>query len=241
MATDSGDAVTISTPPMVSFKTVSNALADFKAKGVLPPTIDKRIWPTYSNTVANQLVSALKFLRLIDDAGVPTSALQHLVAAHGDEEQWAEVLESTVRLSYMQVLDVELDKVHGSHLRDKFKEVFGLEGDPQRKAIAFFLFAARDAGMTLSPYLKLRERGPNRSASRKKRDKPPGGEERSGGGSNGGGEPGAGIGGTPKPRKIHEHQAALIEIINTYTDMTTEMRSALLDVVGFIAMKGVTS
>ena len=42
-----------------------------------------------------------------------------------------------------------------------------------------------------------------------------------------------------KPRKVHEHQMALIEIINTYSDMDDTMRKALLDVVGFIAQKGV--
>jgi hypothetical protein len=44
-----------------------------------------------------------------------------------------------------------------------------------------------------------------------------------------------------KPRKVHEHQMVLIEIINTYEDMTPDMRNALLSAVGFIATKGVVS
>lgn len=223
-------------PPQVSFKTVTNTLADFKAKRVIPPTIDKRLWPNYSNTVANQLVAALKFLGLVDEAGVPTDMLRLLVENHGGD-QWPSALEVVVRSAYQPVMDVELDKVHGSHLRDKFKTVFGVEGDQQRKAIAFFLFAARDAGIKLSPYLKLRERGANRSGGRKKRVEKPPPDERSGIDPNHVPPPnGMGLN---KPRKINEHQTALIEIVNTYTDMDDSMRKALLDVVGFIAMKGV--
>lgn len=228
------ESVGTNVPPQVSFKTVSNAIADFKVKGVLPPKIDKRLWPNYSNTVATQLVATMKFLDLIDDAGVPTPYLHGLMEHHGTE-QWASTLELVVRAAYSPVMDIELDKVHGSHLRDKFKDVFGLEGDQQRKAIAFFLFAARDAGMKLSPYLKLRERSPSKGP-RKKREKT---EELS---EKPGGKPGAGTGESdpPKTRRVHEHQSALIEIINTYTDMDDDMRTALLKVVGFIAMKGVT-
>jgi len=170
MANGNSETTSTTSPPMVSFKTVSNTLADFKAKGVIPPTIDKRLWPNFSNTVSTQLVATMKFLGLIDEAGVPTQMLRLLVEHHGGDE-WASALELAIRTAYAPVMDVELDKVHGSHLRDKFKEAFGVEGDPQRKAIAFFLFAARDAGMKLSPYLKLRERGPSRGGPRKKREK----------------------------------------------------------------------
>src|SRR4051794_23919320 len=161
MAASASEVLVVRVPPQVSFKTVKSVVADFKAKGVLPPKIDKRLWPNYSNTVANQLVAALRFLVLIDEAGVPKLLLRTLIDSYGDDI-WPVVLESVITDAYTKVMDIELDKVHGSHLRDKFKEVFKLEGDQQRKAIAFFLFAARDAGMKLSPYLKLRERGPSK-------------------------------------------------------------------------------
>jgi hypothetical protein len=157
-----------------------------------------------------------------------------------DEATFRQALSEVITAAYAPVMDVELDKVHGSHLRDKFKDVFGLEGDRQRKAIAFFLFAARDSGMKLSPYLKLRERGASKGPKKKRAEKSV--DENGGGGAlradsvdKKGGAPPA----NSKPRKIHEHQTALIEIINTYTDMDEEMRTALLKVVGFIAMKGV--
>lgn len=239
MANGNGETVSANAPPTVAFKTVRNTLADFKAKGVIPPSIDKRLWPNFSNTVATQLVASLKFLGLIDEAGVPGQNLKTLVESHGNDAKWHEELSQVITSAYAPVMDVELDKVHSSHLRDKFKDVFGLEGDAQRKAIAFFLFAARDAGMKLSPYLKLRERGSGRgsSGSRKKREKPP--EDRP---TDVGDVRSAGDQTSPppaKPRKVHEHQMALIEILNTYTDMDTDMRKSLLDVVGFIATKGV--
>lgn len=238
MANGNGETVSVNAPPTVAFKTVSNTLADFKAKGVIPPSIDKRLWPNFSNTVATQLVATLKFLGLIDEAGVPAKKLKTLVESHGNEPKWHEELAQVIASAYAPVMDVELDKVHGAHLRDKFKEVFGIEGDQQRKAIAFFLFAARDAGMKLSPYLKLRERGSGRG-SRKKREKSSDERPADAGASGAGGTGSSNADATPKPRKVHEHQLALIEILNTYTEMEADMRKSLLDVVGFIATKGV--
>jgi hypothetical protein len=171
MGNGNGDRVTVNTPPVVSFKTVKNALTDFKSKGVLPPRIDKRLWPTFSNTVATQLVAALKFLGLIDEAGVPTILLETMVDPGVDDKGWRDALSMVISSAYAPIMDMELDKIHGSHLRDKFKDSFGLESDAQRKAIAFFLFAARDAGMKLSPYLKLRERSASKGP-RKKRAAP---------------------------------------------------------------------
>lgn len=156
-------------PPTSSFKTMENAITQMKAAGVLPPKIDKRFWGNLSSTVATQLVAAFRFLGLIDDGGVPTDQLRELNEAHGTEA-WHASLAAVIKAAYAPVMDVELDKVHGSHLKDKFKDAFAVEGDQQRKAIAFFLFAARSAGIKLSPYLKLRERSPNRGP-RKKREK----------------------------------------------------------------------
>jgi hypothetical protein len=157
-------------PPTSSFKTMENAISQMKAAGVLPPKIDKRFWGNLSGTVAAQLVAAFRFLGLIDDGGVPTDQLRELNEAHGTEA-WNASLNAVISAAYAPVMDVGLDKVHGSHLKDKFKDVFAVEGDQQRKAIAFFLFAARSAGIKLSPYLKLRERSANRG-QRKKREKP---------------------------------------------------------------------
>lgn len=237
MAADNTISSSASTPPLVSFKTIKNVITDFRTKGVLPPRIDKRVFPTFSNTVANQTVAALRFLNLIDEAGVPTPILQALADPAEGEAAWRSTLDAAISLAYDPVMDIELDKVHDSHLRDKFKEVFGLEGDAQRKAIAFFLFAARDAGMKLSPYLRLRERGPSKGPRKKRERASAPGEEM-------GGEsaetkkspPPSGPGGT---RKVHEHQMALIEMVNTYTDAPQELKDALLKMVGYIATKGV--
>src|ERR1019366_10178107 len=105
-------------PPTSSFKTMETAISQMKTAGVLPPKIDKRFWGNLSGTVAAQLVAAFRFLGLIDDGDVPTDQLRELNEAHGTEA-WNASLAAVIKVAYAPVMDVGLDKVHGSHLKDK--------------------------------------------------------------------------------------------------------------------------
>ena len=65
-------------PPYVSYRTFRNFLELLKEG--LPSRIDRSVWgPRYSGTTGQQLMTALKSLRLITDNGVPTQKLEELV------------------------------------------------------------------------------------------------------------------------------------------------------------------
>ena len=104
--------------------------------------------------------------------------------------------------------------------------------------MTFFIHAAKDSGIFLAARLTERQKGGTgrKSGSRRARAETSSNDAGTGSGK----QPPIPEGAPLKPRKVHEHQSALVEIINTYTDMDDEMRTALLKVVGFIAMKGVT-
>ena len=72
--------------PYVSYRTFRNFLELLKEG--LPSRIDRSVWgPRYSGTTGQQLMTALKSLRLISDNGVPTQKLEELVNSTGTQRQ----------------------------------------------------------------------------------------------------------------------------------------------------------
>ena len=65
------------TLPYVSYRTFRNFL-ELLGDG-MPARIDRSVWgPRYSGTSGQQLMTALKSLELINDAGVPSQILEEL-------------------------------------------------------------------------------------------------------------------------------------------------------------------
>ena len=90
--------------------------------------------------------------------GVPEEALKRLVSADGIERQqlWRQTLEDAYPfLSGEEALGFDLSTATSGQLTEKFK-AFGIQGDTIRKAEAFFLRAADEAGMIVSPHIPKR-------------------------------------------------------------------------------------
>lgn len=139
-------------PPYVPYKTFGNFCENLKAIGI-PQRIDRSVMKSMSGGLQGQLMLALEYLNLITDNGTPTDNLEHFVHSEGTKKQ--EVLREILTSSYGFIFidGLQLDRATASQFRERFEQT-AATGDTQRKCMAFFLNAAKVAGMDLSSYLK---------------------------------------------------------------------------------------
>jgi len=143
------NASTGATPPYVSFATFKTFVADLKEQGV-PPKIDRHVWKDrFAGSSGPYLVGSLRFLRLLGPEDTRTDHLTRFVSSHGTDE-WPGVLNTVLKSSYAAIVTPDLPTITYGHLAERFKETYKTDGDVQRKAVAFFINAAKDCGLTLS-------------------------------------------------------------------------------------------
>lgn len=136
-------------PPYVTFVSLMNFLNGLK-RGI-PGQIDRSLMKTMSGLMQAQMMSALKYLDLIDANGHVKDTLTRLVNSEGPER--SRILSELLTASYPFLFNgFDLAKATSSQFRQKFTEV-GASGDSVRKCIAFFLSAAKEAGVEVSPYI----------------------------------------------------------------------------------------
>jgi hypothetical protein len=144
-------------PPYVSYRTFRNFVDGLQQR--MPARIDRSYWgELLSGSSGAQLMSALRFLNLIDEHGRPTDRFKPLVTSKG--EQRSVVLREIATDSFGFVLEGTLDPQNAtySQLEEIFLERFPLTGDLGRKCLKFFIELTNDAGITLSPFITRRFR-----------------------------------------------------------------------------------
>jgi len=139
-------------PPYFAFRTLTNLLVKMEEHG--PPTrIDRTFLTGMSGAGQTQFIAGLKSLGLIDDEGVVQQRLIDLVTRPDDRPA---LIGQALHDRYPAA--VELGKKGNTttgELLDVFRDSYGLQGDTARKAIGFYLAAARYAGnIPLSPNFK---------------------------------------------------------------------------------------
>ena len=136
------------TPPYLPYKTLIGSLENL-GQGV-PPKIDRSIWKNQPGSVQSQILSAYKFLGLIDDSTNPTPVLRKLVEHRASP---ASVLKPLIEERFSDVLKHDLATMTTAMLNSEFETVYGVDGDVKKKATRFFIQAAKANGMTLSKFL----------------------------------------------------------------------------------------
>jgi hypothetical protein len=139
-------------PPYVSYRTFYNFLGRLEQS--IPSRIDRSYWgDLLSGSTGIQLISALRFMKLIDANGKPTEQLKSLVAAKGDSR--TPLLRKVTNESYDFVRNSSLDLGSATYaeLREVFHENFRLADDVSRKCVKFFIAVAKDSGIALSPFI----------------------------------------------------------------------------------------
>lgn len=157
---------TIQTPPYLPYSTFTSFFGELQ--GGIPNRIDRSFLSSKSGTIQTYLISTLKFFGLISENGTPTKRLKQMVEAEVDERN--KLLGDLVREFYPEIFDGSLDFENATQgqLDEKFTGEYGVQGDTRRKVVSFFMLAAKDGGIGLSPHLrKTRKRAAG--ATRRKR------------------------------------------------------------------------
>jgi hypothetical protein len=157
------------TPPYTSYRTFKTFIEDLREQGV-PSRIDRSVLTRFSGVVGTQLMHALRFLGLIEDDGRPAQRLNELVNAHGSE-RWAEKLLKLLRQEYAPMFAIGLETATPSHFNEAFRKAFPAADAVVQKCVTFFLYAANDAGVTISGRV-LKGRKPRSLIPRRKPARP---------------------------------------------------------------------
>lgn len=152
-------------PPYVAYKTLKNFLRGLSA--AIPSRIDKSVMSSMSGGTQGQVSAALRYLKLVDAQGIPQPLLVRIVKSDGAEHQaaWREALGA---YPFVTNKTIDLSTATSHQLEEEFKKL--ASGDTVRKAVIFFIPAAKEAGIQLSPYFKEPgKRAPSSGKPRKAR------------------------------------------------------------------------
>jgi hypothetical protein len=157
------------TPPYTSFPSFKTLLKNLKEHG-MPSRVDRSVLgSSFSNAVGSQLLTALKFLTLTGADNHPTDDLELLVHTFGTDD-WKGALEAVLRKSYAPLFSLDLDSASPNQFNEKFRSAYGGADEVQRKSMTFFLTAAQDAGIKVSPYI-MKNKKPRSGPSKKRAPK----------------------------------------------------------------------
>jgi len=111
-------------------------------------------WVT-SHGFAYNVATDLRYFDLIEASGKPKDALFKLINSEGAERQrlFREIVTRSYRFVFANSLDLE------KATRRQIEEVFAdqnVGGETRRKALGFFLALSLDAGLKVSPHIKVR-------------------------------------------------------------------------------------
>ena len=139
-------------PPYVPFPSLKSFVQNAGQQG-LANRIDRSVLTNFSGSTQTQLITALRFLGLIDAKGHPTDRLEMLVKTSGTDE-WSNVLAALLRDTYPALFDgFDLARATPNQFGERFRGTFPGSDAVQRKAVTFFLGAAQDAKIPISPHI----------------------------------------------------------------------------------------
>ena len=150
--------------PYLPFRTFLSAL-DALNHGV-PPIIDRSIWRTQPGGVQGQIMGAMRFFNLIDEANKPTEHLKRLVEKR---EHRPAAIRALLEWGYAKLIAGDLTKMTAKMLEDGIEQ-YGVSGETKKKAVTFFLQAAKFGDLALSPYLQAQIRATPGTRRRRRKD-----------------------------------------------------------------------
>jgi hypothetical protein len=103
----------------------------------------------------SQLVSSLRYLKLIDSDNRTRPDLKTLAASTGDDrkKELVKLLTNNYPFLFAESGDFSLAEGTYPQLVGKFQDA-GAAGETAKRCVRFFLDAAKEAGITISPYIQ---------------------------------------------------------------------------------------
>jgi hypothetical protein len=150
--------------PYLPFKTFLSALEALN-HGV-PPIIDRSIWRTQPGGVQGQIMGALRFFKLIDEGNRPTENLRRLVEKKEHREK---AIRALLEWSYVDLIKGDLTTMTAKMLEDGIEQ-YNVSGETKKKAVTFFLQAAKFGDLALSPYLQSQIRATPGTRRRRRKE-----------------------------------------------------------------------
>lgn len=140
-------------PPYTSYRSFMKLMSELKEHEVVPAAIDRSYLSKRSGSEKSALIATLKWFELVDEVGIPTERLENFIAA--DEQKSKFLLKEMVESSYGAITDgtFNLRSATTSQLADQFRQ-YEISGSTLSKSVTFFLAAAKEAGIVVSPHAK---------------------------------------------------------------------------------------
>lgn len=140
------------TPAYVSYKTFTNFINSLQESGV-PSQIDRSMLKGMSGSAQSAILGSLEYLNLISKTGNVLPKFHQLIDA--EEKERAAILRAIVEASYPFLFSgsIDLKRATTKQVEDEFRKN-GVSGSTVVKCIAFFLSAAKAAGVAVSPHVK---------------------------------------------------------------------------------------
>jgi hypothetical protein len=146
--------------PYLPWKTFLNSVDVFSQ--AMPPRIHRTIW-RQSGLMQGLLMGAYRFFGLVDEDYRPTAALTKLSTAPSEER--TQVVADMLRASYPEIMSHDLTTMTIPILHELI-EKYNVGGATKKKAVTFFLQAAKFANLPLSSFIQTRSSGPRRRRAR---------------------------------------------------------------------------
>lgn len=144
-------------PPYIAYKTFIGFVDSLRK--AIPGRIDRSVMHTMSGGTQSHMTHALRTMDLVTDSGIPTESFKALIMSQGEDRKKA--IQECLRVGYPFLFapsSIDLETATGKQMLEAFDNC-GLRGDSIRRSIAFFLAAAKEAGLKTSPYfIKIQSR-----------------------------------------------------------------------------------
>src|SRR4051812_35004906 len=134
--------------PYTSWKSLLNVIDRFKEQG-LPPRIDRSVLGG-SEGQKTQIIAALRFFGLVEDNGDVNEGLNRVVNARDKERQ--QIVRELLATHYPKATELAAVNATTKQLEETFT---GIGGDTMRKAVGFYLGAAKYSGHPTSKHFKV--------------------------------------------------------------------------------------
>lgn len=150
--------------PYVSWQMIVNTADRMKTEGV-PARVDRSYLGNASGTTKAQFLAAAKALGLLDGDLKPTDTFKRFVL---EPDLRPEIARSLLHQFYAPAIALGTNATQ-QQLEEVFREQYGISGSTVRKAIAFYLAAAKFAKLDVSPHFSMPRTSTTTGGTRRRR------------------------------------------------------------------------